>query len=311
MQSRQFEPESTRSSLTGSAAAGRAVLKLAAESLTPVICELSGCDAVVVLPGADIQLVVKALRFGLALNQSRTCMRPHRVIVHESIRAEMISRVCTTLWDVEVRLDLHSAIQLQKLVRESLRDGSSLVAGRFLDEQTVTPFMFEDVRTDSPLWGADVSAPVLAVAAYATEDEAVRLHNDCQYGLTAAIFGPEKLARALADKLDVGTVLINDLIVPTADPRLPFSGRKQSGFGATRGAEGVLEFTRLKAISTRRSSHRHLEPTHPKDAELFRAAIKTTHAGTWRQRLKGAVDAVRAAIARNSEIPRRSRDSEQ
>jgi hypothetical protein len=98
--------------------------------------------------------------------------------------------------------------------------------------------------------------------------------------------------------------------VPSADPRLPFSGRKQSGFGVTRGAEGILEFTRLKAISTRRSALHHLEPTHPKDAELFCAAIKTAHAGNLRQRLQGVVDVVRAAIARGSKIPRRSRDSE-
>ena len=77
-----------------------------------------------------------------------------------------------------------------------------------------------------------------------------------------------------------GVVVINDVIVPTADPRLPFGGRGRSGFGVTRGAEGLLELTVPKVVAVRRGRRLfHLEAPHPGDAELFRAYLNLTHAG--------------------------------
>jgi hypothetical protein len=94
-------------------------------------------------------------------------------------------------------------------------------------------------------------------------------------------------------------VVINDLIVPTADPRLPFGGRGESGFGVTRGAEGLLELTALKVVAVRRGWRLfHLEDPHPGDADLFRAYLTLTHAAGPRARLRGAVDLARALARR-------------
>ena len=82
----------------------------------------------------------------------------------------------------------------------------------------------------------------------------------CPYALGASVFGPPADAYALAARLDAGSVCVNDLIMPTADPRLPFGGRHQSGFGVTRGAEGLLEMTLVKTVSIRRFGPRpHLD----------------------------------------------------
>ena len=98
----------------------------------------------------------------------------------------------------------------------------------------------------------------------------------------------EAAAQLLAGRVQAGAVVINDLIVPTADPRLPFGGRGRSGFGVTRGAEGLLEMTAPKVITVRRGkSLPHLDPPHAADAELFHAYIQTVHAGAWRNRLAG------------------------
>ena len=140
--------------------------------------------------------------------------------------------------------------------------------------------------------------PVLAVHNPA---EAIALSAASPYALGAAIFGPVPQAVALAERVVAGCVVINDVIVPTADPRLPFGGRKRSGFGLTRGAEGLLEMTVVKTVSLRRGRFRpHLDPPRPRDAALFAALIAALH-GAGRARLAGL-----AGLARHARQPRRS-----
>jgi hypothetical protein len=94
-------------------------------------------------------------------------------------------------------------------------------------------------------------------------------------------------AHALAARINAGCVVINDLIVPTADPRVPFGGRHESGFGVTRGAEGLLELTVPKAVMTRTGRRRpHYEELSDSDAELFRHYLTAAHGARWSDRLK-------------------------
>ncbi len=131
----------------------------------------------------------------------------------------------------------------------------------------------------------------LSFVAVDDDEEALALISADEHGLGAAIFSrDETAARALAARLPTGFVTINDLIVPTADPRFPFGGVRGSGFGVTRGAEGLLEMTYPHAVALRRGgSLPHLQESHPADAELFSAAIKLMHTRGWRVR----VDALR------------------
>ena len=119
-------------------------------------------------------------------------------------------------------------------------------------------------------------------------DEAVEAANDCAFALGATIFGQPERARSLAARINAGVVTINDMIVPTADPRVPFGGRKLSGFGTTRGAEGLLAMTVPKAIVTQRSRRlRHLEPQPANAVEIFAAYLSASHLHGWRQRWQG------------------------
>ena len=132
-------------------------------------------------------------------------------------------------------------------------------------------------------------------------EEALAGARRSPYALGASVFGPEEEAVALAGRIRAGVVVVNDLIVPTADPRLPFGGRGESGFGVTRGAEGLLELTVPKVVAVRRSRRLfHLEDPHPVDADLFRAYLTLTHAGSLRARLRGAVDLLRALAGRRT-----------
>lgn len=283
--------------VTGSAGTGGKVAKLASHSLTPVVCELSGCDAVILLPGADPVLAARAIAFGLNLNDSQTCMRPHRVLVHRNLEVAFLNEVSARLSGLNVRVNSNVATRLQDLVQDACRGGAIQLQGEY-DGEAVTPFILSGVACDSALWNADIFAPVLAVNAFDSINQAIQLQNACNYGLATSIFGPERHARALAPQLDAGTVIINDVIVPTADPRLPFSGRKHSGYGTTRGVEGLLEFTRPKAISVRRSGYHHLDIPAPSDAAMFSGLIAALHGRGLLTRLRGAITGASAVLRR-------------
>lgn len=121
------------------------------------------------------------------------------------------------------------------------------------------------------------------------DDDALQRAADCPYALGASVFGREPGASALARRVAAGAVTVNDIIVPTADPRFPFGGWRHSGFGVTRGAEGLLAMTRIKVVATRRGRARpHLEPAKPDDAALFTAWITLMHGRGWRQRIAAA-----------------------
>jgi acyl-CoA reductase-like NAD-dependent aldehyde dehydrogenase len=149
--------------------------------------------------------------------------------------------------------------------------------------------------------GAAASSAALSIIPVRDMDQALAVSNDCPYRLGATIFGPAAAAAALAARVDAGCVVINDAIVPTADPRLPFGGRGRSGYGVTRGAEGLLEMTRVKAIATRVGSFRpHLDRPHPLDAGLFAGYVAAAHGGSWRSRLRAAAGVVRTVLRRRN-----------
>jgi acyl-CoA reductase-like NAD-dependent aldehyde dehydrogenase len=272
--------------LTGSAETGRAVLAAAAPGLTPATMELSGNDAVLVLPGADLAVVAAALAYGLRLNSGATCIAPRRVFV---IRAQA-EALALALLDRVAGLALSPtppavAARLDGLMTEALSQGARLLSGPAAAGGTA-PVILGDARPEMRLLQEDVFAPWLAFVPVDSMEAAVAALGLCPYALGASIFGPEAEARALARRVPAGSVCINDLIMPTADPRLPFGGRGRSGFGVTRGAEGLLEMTVVKTVSLRRGAFRpHLAPGGPGDAARYATLIALLYAGprqAWR-----------------------------
>ncbi|HKV10032.1 MAG TPA: aldehyde dehydrogenase family protein [Thermoanaerobaculia bacterium] len=245
------DPERVRSALdagvdkvllTGSASTGRTVLAELASRLVPATMELSGCDALFVLPGADLDRVARAVHFGLTLNGGATCIAPRRIFAPHALADRLGERIATLL--------------------------------------------------------AELPAPRISLTPVSGPEEALAAAAPCPYALGASVFGPEEEAVGFASRVRAGVVVVNDVIVPTADPRLPFGGRGESGFGVTRGAEGLLELTVPKVVSIRRGRRLpHLEERHPEDAALFRAYLTLTHGGGLRARLLG-LSALLAALAR-------------
>ena len=204
---------------TGSSENGRDVLATLAETNTPSVMELSGQDAVLVFADADLDLVVRALRFGTSLNDGNTCIAPRRLVVVQSVAEDLLARLSIA------------------------------------------------------------RVPIMLIERVHDEEAAVHRANDADFALGASIFSRDVAkARKFAARIKTGFVLINDLIAPTADPRMPFGGVKASGFGTTRGDEGLLEMTFPHVVAERHGrTHPHFDEPAAGDAQLFSAYIRAAH----------------------------------
>lgn len=289
--------------LTGSAETGKAVLRQLAETLTPATMELSGCDAAFVLPGADLDHTVRALAFGLRFNGSCTCMAPRRIFLTglSGTEASLFeARLLAALKDLApVPLAPKTEVRLRELIADARAQGAEIVLdGVVHSGQLATAGVTLIWRATPSLLSmqAEIFAPILSVMRATDEAEALAANAACPYALTAAIFGLESEARGLARKLRVGNVLINDVVIPTADPRIAFGGRGRSGFGVTRGAEGLLAMTAPRTIQVQRSrSKRPYEATGEGHVELFAGLAEMLHGGGLGRRLDGLKRMVGAA----------------
>ncbi len=280
--------------LTGSAVTGTAVLGQLAAHCTPAVMELSGCDAVFVLPGAAVDRVAAAVAFGLRFNGSATCMAPRRLFLvgeHPGLKPAMLDEFKNL---PAVMLPPHIRAQLADLLEDARHLGGSLLMDGSVEELRFA--VINKASPDMRIAQSDIFAPVISIFDVPDRDAAIAAQALCPYALTAAIFGPEREARDLASRLAVGTVLINDLIVATADPRVSFGGRKASGFGVTRGREGLLEMTALKTVVVQRSRDlRAYRPTTADHEPFFAAYIEAVHSGSWRARWLGLRRLLRSA----------------
>lgn len=289
--------------VTGSLSSGQHVLRDAAETITPVVPELSGCDAVVIRSDADICRAAQAVAFGVALNGGATCIAPRRVFVHEAVAEEFEQVLIKEFLKLRpARVSRMAATVANTAIREALQAGARCVSGGGSSFESFPPAILLDARPEMRVMRDDIFAPVISVMRVRSYEEAVQVANRCPYALGASVFGEERAAARLGQSLRAGVVVVNDMIVPTADPRLPFGGLGRSGFGKTRGAEGLLEMTRLKAMVVQGARRlRHLEPPHAEAEELFLSFLNANHREGWRHRLQAWSRVLRVAMRKGHE----------
>ena len=287
--------------LTGSVETGRAVLRQLAETVTPATMELSGCDAVFVLPGADMERVLGALSFGMRFNGSFTCMAPRRVFLvgmdvgqaagFEIRLAEVLGK------SGSVTIPPATAKLLKEMMREARSHGAEVVLdGLRESEASAAATLICGATPDLICMQASVFAPLLSVMRTTDAEEALAADAACRYGLTAAVFGTEDVARRFASRLVVGHVLINDVVIPTADPRVSFGGRGRSGFGVTRGVDGLLAMTTARTVQVSRGDRKRAwAPTSEAHAEFIAGLAAMLHGDGLSVRLEGLKRVVRAA----------------
>jgi len=287
---------------TGSARTGVQLLGQLAPLAVPATMELSGCDAVIIRADADLELAVQALVFGLRLNSGQTCIAPRRVFVSRAVATEFEGRLSQALSNcAPMAFSRAQREQISPLLLQALAQGAHFLSGKIQPGgDLIGPVVIAGAAPSLPLLREDIFAPLLAILTVADDNEAIALAADCPYALGATIFTrDERAACGLARRLNVGGVIINDLIVTTADARLPFGGRKLSGFGRTRGPEGLLELTTTKVVTQRGGRWRpHYAAPHAADADLFTAYLIAAHGGGWWNRFKAIGQLARAVWQR-------------
>jgi succinate-semialdehyde dehydrogenase/glutarate-semialdehyde dehydrogenase len=255
------DPRVRAVTLTGSTRAGRSVGALAGAALKKCVLELGGSDPYVVLRDADLELAAKTCVASRLINGGQSCIAAKRFIVVEPVRAEFTERVLVRMRAVRVgdprgvvdlgplaRVDLVEALERQ--VGESVERGARLL---FRGETPArgsfaAPTLLDNVRPGMPAFDEETFGPAAAIVAAKDEDEAFALANATAYGLGAALFTRD-VERGLAlarERLDAGNVFVNDFV--RSDPRLPFGGIKDSGFGRELSAFGLREFVNVKTV---------------------------------------------------------------
>ncbi|MDA8745698.1 aldehyde dehydrogenase family protein [Rubripirellula amarantea] len=278
--------------LTGGVTTGQKVMAQAARTLTPVIMELSGCDGVIVTADADLDRAADSIVFGMQFNSGATCIAPRRLIAVDATIDALIPRLRERLQDAgEVCVHPSAAETVCDTIAKSVDSGCVDLLEHF-DETAlrskgrIRPVILDGANSHTATASSDLFAPVISLIRVQDLNEAIRVINDCRFRLAASVFGPLDRASEVADQLQVGTVVINDLIVPTADPRLPFGGRGASGFGVTRGAEGLLAMTTPKVVARRYGKLMpHLKPRQSGDQATLTAALTLMHGSGWKKRL--------------------------
>jgi acyl-CoA reductase-like NAD-dependent aldehyde dehydrogenase len=284
---------------TGSSATGRRLAETLGGRLISSTMELSGCDAMFVLEDADVNLAARAAWFGANLNRGQTCLASRRVLVQRALYAPFVDALKPLLAATPaVHLALESQVQqAERLVHDALAEGANLLdAGARRendgDASQCRPFVVIDARPEMAICQEASFAPLLAVLPFDTLAEALQMDAQCPYGLGASIFTSHPTrAAGLAEGLRVGSVAINDVIVPTAHPATPLGGRRESGWGVTQGAEGLLEMTVPQVVSIRGGKYRpHYEAINgapPLSVDGFRGLLQWSHGATLRERLGG------------------------
>ncbi|MFL6108329.1 MAG: aldehyde dehydrogenase family protein [Marmoricola sp.] len=248
---------------TGSTATGKKVMAACAESLTPVLIEAGGKDALIVDEDADLDAAADGAVWGACGNAGQTCAGVERVYVHERVYDEFLEKITAKAKALEASDNAGSLIGpitmpsqidiIRRHIDDALAKGGRAVVGGAgaVGERFVQPTILVDVPKESSAWTEETFGPTMTVAKVKDMDEAVALTNDSRYALGSAVFSRSR-GMKIAEQLRVGMTSINGVITFAGVPSLPFGGIGDSGFGRIHGPEGLKEFTYAHAITKQR-----------------------------------------------------------
>ncbi|QRY70830.1 aldehyde dehydrogenase (plasmid) [Ensifer sp. PDNC004] len=254
-------PAVRRVNFTGSTRVGRIIAETAGRHLKPALLELGGKAPFVVLDDADLNQAVAAAAFGAYMNQGQICMSTERIVVDDAIAdrfVEALAAKVKTLKAGDPRkgetplgsvVDAHAAQRIDALVRDAVSKGAVLAAGGGINGTIVDAILLDRVVPSMRIYGEESFGPVVSVVRVGSVDEAVRVANDTEYGLSSAVFGRDvNRAMAVARRIESGICHINGPTVHD-EAQMPFGGVKESGYGRFGGKAGIAEFTELRWVT--------------------------------------------------------------
>ena len=249
--------------LTGSTPAGKAVASLAGSMLKKTVLELGGSDPYVILEDADLDQAANACVAGRMLNTGQSCIAAKRFIVVEPCRSEFTNKVAKKIKNMKMGDPLDPTVDIGPMVNVSARDelhqqvitsldkGAMLVAGGIIPQSPGSfypPTLLVDVAPGMPAFDDELFGPVAVIIAAKDEHQALELANQTKFGLGAAVFTTDlkKGKKIAAEVLEAGCCFVNDFV--KSDPRLPFGGIKESGYGRELSEFGIHEFVNIKTV---------------------------------------------------------------
>jgi acyl-CoA reductase-like NAD-dependent aldehyde dehydrogenase len=255
---------------TGSVATGKRVAEAAAKYLIPVVLELGGKDPMIVLEDADLENAARGAVWGAFANAGQACASVERCYVHESIAPRFIERVVEQTQRLKQGLGTEKDIdvaamtnerQLQIVedhVNDALERGARvLTGGNRLSREGFfyEPTVLINVDHNMQIMRDETFGPVLPVMTFKTDDQALKLANDSVYGLTASVWTKNiSRGRRLAERIEAGTVMVNEAVYTHGIAQTPWGGVKESGYGRTHGRMGLLELVTPQHIHVNRIS---------------------------------------------------------
>jgi succinate-semialdehyde dehydrogenase/glutarate-semialdehyde dehydrogenase len=259
--------------LTGSEPAGRQVAATSGRNIKKTVLELGGSDPFVVMPSADIAAAADTAVKARTINNGQSCIAAKRFIIHERVADEFTRRFVEKMralrvgdpmrpeTDIGPLATRQIAEDLEGQVAESVRRGARvLVGGKRMPGpgNYFEPTVLTDIPVDSPAYRDELFGPVASLFRARDLDDAIRIANDTTFGLASAAWTRDEaeIDRFIRD-LEAGTVFINGMVA--SDPRFPFGGVKNSGYGRELGPWGLREFVNIKTVRRQAAPSGHTE----------------------------------------------------
>lgn len=253
-------PEVRRVNFTGSTKIGRIIGELCGRHLKPALLELGGKAPMIVLEDADIDAAVNAAVFGCYMNMGQICMSTERLIVHEKVADEFVAKLSARASQLPAGdprghvvlgslVNPDAAKKMQAFIDDAVEKGATLAAGGKIEGSVVSATLLDHVKDGMRSFDEESFGPVKPVIRVSSEEEAIRIANETEYGLSSAIFSRDiKRAMELASRLEAGICHINGPTVAD-EAQMPFGGVKSSGYGRFGGKAAIAEFTDLRWVT--------------------------------------------------------------
>jgi succinate-semialdehyde dehydrogenase/glutarate-semialdehyde dehydrogenase len=256
---------------TGSVATGKRVAEAAAKHLTPVVLELGGKDPMIVFEDANLENAARGAVWGAFANAGQACASVERCYVQESTAPKFVDRVVAETRALKQGLGTEEAVDVGamsnerqlRIVEEHVRDAKQRGAKVHTGGQRGTnregffyePTVLTNVDHSMTIMRDETFGPVLPIMTFKNEDEAIRLANDSVYGLTASVWTKNiTKGRQIAERIEAGTVMVNEVVYTHGIAQTPWGGVKESGYGRTHGRLGLLELVTPQHIHVNRFS---------------------------------------------------------
>lgn len=294
---------------TGSMGNGRKVIAESAKTITPVIAELGGKDALVVCDDADLEQAVHAALNGSFIAAGQNCLAAERTLVMDGIYDRFVARVAELAGELRQgapgreRVDVGSLVTPQQLeivehlVEDACRKGArAIVGGKRADRSGnfFEPTVLVDVTPDMKIMQEETFGPVMVICRVRDDEDAIRVANSTQYGLGLTVLSKDRRrAKRIADGIETGGVSMNDFGLTYMAQDLPFGGVRGSGFGRLNGREGLRACTNPRAVLEDRLPLHFASKVFPvgdDDYDTFRGVVRTLYGVGLKGRLEGLRD---------------------